>query len=181
MLFAIGGFCLQAIYSPPNSIRKLLILVWLSHWMLLLVWCLPQQNWFHYSTDHSDIPSLADDSYCQHEAINTHVVCSFNMHSSAGHTCKQCTIIFSLFITIFNQKWLKHVNTTIGEIWLLGKSVWWQATHLSLANFFSKFSIINTLWYHWFHSTCAVENPISLISKFIYISWWLLCGLPLVV
>ena len=56
------------------------------------------------------------------KAVNTHAVCSFNMHSSAGHTCKYCTVIFSLFATIFHQKWPKHVNTTIGKKWFLGKS-----------------------------------------------------------
>ena len=118
------------------------------------------------SMDHPNIPSSVNESSrCQYETINA--VCSFNMQCSAGHTCKHCTIIFSLFTTISNQKWSKHVDITIGKSWFLVKSIWWQVTHLLLANFSSKSSTINALWYHWFHSTCAVDNPIYLTSKFI--------------
>ena len=76
------------------------------------------------STDHPDISSSANESsQCQYEAISTHAVCSFNMHCSARHTCKNCSIIFSLFATIFNHKWSKHVDTTVGIRWFLGKSI----------------------------------------------------------
>ena len=118
--------------------------------------------------NHPDIHSLANESsQCQYEAISTKAVCIFIMQSSAGNACKHRIIIFSLFTTIFYQKWPKYINTTIDKTLFLGKSVWWQDNHLLLANFSSKSSTINRLSYKCFHSTCAVDNRIFLTSEFI--------------
>ena len=53
---------------------------------------------------------------------------------------KHCTIIFSLFATILNQKWPKHLDIAIDQSWLLGGSwfiaVWYLLSFMTMQNFF---------------------------------------------
>ena len=122
MLIAIGIFSLEVIHFPPISIKKLLVLVWFISLNAFLSSILaPNKIGSIISVDHPDIPSSANESsQCQYQAISTHAVCSFDLHHSARHISKYCTTTFCLFTTIFNHKWLKHVNTTKRKTWFLG-------------------------------------------------------------
>ena len=96
------------------------------------------------STDYPDIPSLANESFqCQYEGVSGHAVCMLPVSICTDMLdiqVKHCTIIFSLFATILNQKWPKHLDITIEQSWLLGGSwfiaVWYLLSFMAMQNFF---------------------------------------------